>query len=100
MTYSVTIEEVGDIRLFCVLDNKRSNYAWVIPDREEVRYTDVESRVMVPAFLLCMTSADDWVNMLRDEERDNTWKPHVFLEDAGGDDHDSPLVGDGDDVSC
>ena len=88
MTYPVTIEEVGDIKLFCVVDDKRSNYAWVIPDREVlVCYTDVDSWVMVPAFLLCMTSADDWVNMLGDEERDNTCKSQVFLEDASGDDH-------------
>ena len=66
-THPVRIEDVGEIKLFCVTDNNgtRSDHAWVIPDREVlVRYTEASTRVMVPAFLLCMNSSDDWLHML------------------------------------
>ena len=62
----------------------------MIPDREVlVRYADRQSRAMVPAFLLCMTSADNWVRMIGNKERESTWKPYAGLDDVGVDNHDS-----------
>ena len=51
---------------------------------------------MVPTFLLCITSADNWVTMLGNKERESTWNPHARLGDQGVDNHDGPLAGGGD----
>ena len=38
----------------------------MIPDNEVwVRHDDGQTRQMVPAFLLCMTAAEDWMVMIK-----------------------------------
>ena len=102
-THPVRIEDVGEIKLFCVTDNNgtRSDHAWVIPDREVlVRYTDASTRVMAPAFLLCMNSSDDWLHMLKNDKRESTWKSHVFPEGESEDKHKSPETAGAGNASC
>ena len=65
-----------------------------------MRYTDGRSQAVVPAFLLCMTSADDWLDMIVDKEREKTWKTCVLLNDDSKAEHSSPPVGDNNGAAC
>jgi len=59
-THSCTVKEVGDVRAFCVCEDRRPNVAWVIVDREVLVQYESKVYKAVPAFLLCSNSADDW----------------------------------------
>ena len=49
-----------------MVDNNKSYYAYVIPDREVwVKHEGSQIRAMVPAILLCMTEAEEWTAMVK-----------------------------------
>ena len=78
--WPVTIEDIGDTRVFCVLDKSKPQYAHVIPDNEVwVRHDDGQTRQMVPAFLLCMTPAEDWMMMVK---RSRDFEKYIDLEET------------------
>ena len=82
--HQVTIEGIGETRFFCVVDNNKPKYAYVIPDREVwVRYENGKSRAMIPAFLLCRTGADEWATMLGESRG---WQELIADEDTEEDD--------------
>ena len=82
--YQVIIEGIGDERFFCLVDKTKPEHAYVIPDREVwVRYDDGKTRAMIPAFLLCESSTDEWVTMLGESR---VWEELLLDEDTDGED--------------
>ena len=59
-TYPCKVKEVGDVRVFCVCNDRQLDVTWVIVDREVLVQYECKTYKAVPVFLLCSNSADDW----------------------------------------
>lgn len=78
ITYPCTAEEIGNLRVFCICDNRKPAFAWVIVDREVLaQYKTANAYIMVPAFLLSLKSTDDWEVMMKKATRQASWSAYI-----------------------